>query len=207
MLLQAYDFAHLHRTMGVELQMGGADQWGNITAGLELIRRTGDGRREDVGGCPRAGLQAAAQPVGREVRQERRAATRSGSIPRGRRRSRSTSTGSTRTTATSGRTCAGSPSSAATRSRRSRPRARHGPSCARPSGRWRATSRPARTARRRRPRRSPIPRRCSRARAIADPVGPAVAVRVDRRVQLRSGRPRCGDRGPAGRGRRVSVTR
>jgi tyrosyl-tRNA synthetase len=40
MLLQAFDFAHLHRTMGVELQMGGADQWGNITAGLELIRRT-----------------------------------------------------------------------------------------------------------------------------------------------------------------------
>jgi tyrosyl-tRNA synthetase len=39
MLLQAYDFAHLHRTRGVELQMGGADQWGNITAGLELIRR------------------------------------------------------------------------------------------------------------------------------------------------------------------------
>jgi tyrosyl-tRNA synthetase len=39
MLLQAYDFEHLHRTMGVELQMGGADQWGNITAGLELIRR------------------------------------------------------------------------------------------------------------------------------------------------------------------------
>jgi tyrosyl-tRNA synthetase len=40
MLLQAYDFAYLHKTMGVELQMGGADQWGNITAGLELIRRT-----------------------------------------------------------------------------------------------------------------------------------------------------------------------
>jgi tyrosyl-tRNA synthetase len=39
MLLQSYDFWHLHRTMGVELQMGGADQWGNITAGLELIRR------------------------------------------------------------------------------------------------------------------------------------------------------------------------
>jgi tyrosyl-tRNA synthetase len=43
MLLQAYDFAHLHRTMGVELQMGGADQWGNITAGLELIRRLSGG--------------------------------------------------------------------------------------------------------------------------------------------------------------------
>ena len=41
MLLQAYDFAHLHRALGVELQMGGADQWGNITAGLELIRRLG----------------------------------------------------------------------------------------------------------------------------------------------------------------------
>jgi len=40
MLLQAHDFEHLHRTMGVEMQMGGADQWGNITAGLELIRRT-----------------------------------------------------------------------------------------------------------------------------------------------------------------------
>jgi tyrosyl-tRNA synthetase len=43
MLLQAHDFAHLNRTMGVELQMGGADQWGNITAGLELIRRTAGG--------------------------------------------------------------------------------------------------------------------------------------------------------------------
>jgi tyrosyl-tRNA synthetase len=40
MLLQAADFAHLYRAMGVELQMGGADQWGNITAGLELIRRS-----------------------------------------------------------------------------------------------------------------------------------------------------------------------
>ena len=39
MLLQAADFEHLHRTMGIELQMGGADQWGNITAGLEQIRR------------------------------------------------------------------------------------------------------------------------------------------------------------------------
>jgi tyrosyl-tRNA synthetase len=40
MTLQAYDFAHLHREHGVELQTGGADQWGNITAGLELLRRT-----------------------------------------------------------------------------------------------------------------------------------------------------------------------
>ena len=47
MLLQSYDFAHLYRTMGVELQMGGADQWGNITAGLELIRRTSRPRTSD----------------------------------------------------------------------------------------------------------------------------------------------------------------
>jgi tyrosyl-tRNA synthetase len=43
MTLQALDFATLYRDHGVELQMGGADQWGNITAGLELIRRTSDG--------------------------------------------------------------------------------------------------------------------------------------------------------------------
>jgi tyrosyl-tRNA synthetase len=40
MLLQAFDFRHLYVARGVELQMGGADQWGNITAGLELIRRS-----------------------------------------------------------------------------------------------------------------------------------------------------------------------
>ena len=40
MLLQAYDFLELHRREGVLLQMGGSDQWGNITAGVELIRRT-----------------------------------------------------------------------------------------------------------------------------------------------------------------------
>jgi tyrosyl-tRNA synthetase len=51
MLLQAHDFAHLYRTHGVEMQMGGADQWGNITAGLELIRRTaGDGERSPAHG-------------------------------------------------------------------------------------------------------------------------------------------------------------
>jgi tyrosyl-tRNA synthetase len=55
MLLQAYDFWHLHRTMGVELQMGGADQWGNITAGLELIRRTA-GVGEDAPDQPAHGL-------------------------------------------------------------------------------------------------------------------------------------------------------
>ena len=41
MAIQAYDFWHLFRTEGCELQVGGSDQWGNITAGIELI-----GKRE-----------------------------------------------------------------------------------------------------------------------------------------------------------------
>ncbi len=39
MLLQAYDFAELYRRDGVTLQVGGSDQWGNITAGTTLIRK------------------------------------------------------------------------------------------------------------------------------------------------------------------------
>ena len=38
-LLQAYDYLHLFRTFGCTLQMGGDDQWGNILAGVDLIRR------------------------------------------------------------------------------------------------------------------------------------------------------------------------
>ena len=38
-LLQGYDFLHLYQTMGCKVQLGGADQWGNITTGTELIRR------------------------------------------------------------------------------------------------------------------------------------------------------------------------
>jgi tyrosyl-tRNA synthetase len=40
MLLQSYDYLELSRRYDVRLQMGGSDQWGNITAGMELIRRT-----------------------------------------------------------------------------------------------------------------------------------------------------------------------
>ncbi|MEN9936097.1 MAG: hypothetical protein RLZZ387_2676 [Chloroflexota bacterium] len=40
MLLQAYDFAYLYEHHGCKLQAGGSDQWGNITAGVELIRRS-----------------------------------------------------------------------------------------------------------------------------------------------------------------------
>jgi len=38
-LIQGYDFVHLYKTMGCKLQMGGSDQWGNITTGTEMIRR------------------------------------------------------------------------------------------------------------------------------------------------------------------------
>jgi len=41
-LLQAYDFLHLYREYGCTLQMGGNDQWGNILAGVDLVRRIED---------------------------------------------------------------------------------------------------------------------------------------------------------------------
>ena len=42
-LIQAYDFYYLYKNMNCKLQMGGSDQWGNITAGAELIRRKDNG--------------------------------------------------------------------------------------------------------------------------------------------------------------------
>ena len=43
-LIQGYDFLHLYRNMGCTLQMGGSDQWGNITTGTELIRKVDGGK-------------------------------------------------------------------------------------------------------------------------------------------------------------------
>ena len=43
-LVQGYDFLHLYRKFGCTLQMGGSDQWGNITTGTELIRRIDGGK-------------------------------------------------------------------------------------------------------------------------------------------------------------------
>jgi len=43
-LVQGYDFLHLYRTQNCSLQMGGSDQWGNITTGTELIRRIDQGK-------------------------------------------------------------------------------------------------------------------------------------------------------------------
>ena len=43
-MVQGYDFLHLYRTHDCTLEMGGSDQWGNITTGTELVRRIGDGK-------------------------------------------------------------------------------------------------------------------------------------------------------------------
>lgn len=48
-ILQAYDFYHLHKTRNVTIQVGGGDQWGNITAGIDLISRI-----DSVGKTPTA---------------------------------------------------------------------------------------------------------------------------------------------------------
>jgi tyrosyl-tRNA synthetase len=48
-LLQAYDFLHLFRARGCGLQVGGADQWGNMISGVELIRRVHAQDRHDQG--------------------------------------------------------------------------------------------------------------------------------------------------------------
>ena len=50
-LLQGYDFLHLYNTMDCKLQMGGSDQWGNITTGTELIRRKEGGKAYAIT-CP-----------------------------------------------------------------------------------------------------------------------------------------------------------
>lgn len=42
-LMQGYDFLHLYQNFGCKIQMGGSDQWGNITTGTELIRRKASG--------------------------------------------------------------------------------------------------------------------------------------------------------------------
>lgn len=53
-LVQGYDFLHLFETMNCRMQLGGSDQWGNITTGIELIRRKTGGERGEAYGltCP-----------------------------------------------------------------------------------------------------------------------------------------------------------
>ncbi|MDE0536172.1 tyrosine--tRNA ligase [Tenacibaculum sp. L6] len=47
-LIQGYDFYHLYKTLNCKLQMGGSDQWGNITTGTELVRRMTPGEEAKV---------------------------------------------------------------------------------------------------------------------------------------------------------------
>ena len=92
MVLQAYDFLELHRRLGCQLQTGGSDQWGNITAGSDLIRRA-DGAKAFGLTCPLV-TSADGAKFGKT---EAGALWLSRSGPR---RTSSTSTGSTPTTAT-----------------------------------------------------------------------------------------------------------
>ena len=50
-LLQGYDFLHLYKTIDCKIQLGGSDQWGNITTGTELIRRKENGKAYAIT-CP-----------------------------------------------------------------------------------------------------------------------------------------------------------
>ena len=65
LLLQAYDFLQLFDRYGCTLQMGGSDQWGNITAGIDLIRKL----RGEEGARP--GVAADDDGIGRQVREDR----------------------------------------------------------------------------------------------------------------------------------------
>ena len=51
-LLQGYDFLHLYKTMGCRVQLGGSDQWGNMTTGTEMIRRIAGGEDAYAITCP-----------------------------------------------------------------------------------------------------------------------------------------------------------
>src|SRR5690554_8054591 len=63
-LVQGYDFLHLYNNKEVTMQMGGSDQWGNITTGTELIRRVSGGKAFALT-CP---LRSEERRVGKECR-------------------------------------------------------------------------------------------------------------------------------------------
>jgi tyrosyl-tRNA synthetase len=85
-LLQAYDFLVLHDRLKCGFQLGGSDQWGNIVAGCDLIRKL---RGKSAHGLVMPLLTTSS---GAEIRQNRKPA-RSGSTLPGRPRSASTSSG------------------------------------------------------------------------------------------------------------------
>ena len=120
MLLQAYDYLHLHDAYGCRLQLGGSDQWGNITMGLELIRKV-------------RGAEAFALTWPLLVRADgtKYGKSESGAIwldaAQDPRPTRCTSSSSGRPTTRSADCCASSRSSPTRRSRRSTSRSRSGP--------------------------------------------------------------------------------
>ena len=65
MLLQAYDFVYLNEHFGCQLQVGGSDQWGNITAGIDLGRRMRAARLDGV-----SGDASVIEPLRRQLRDE-----------------------------------------------------------------------------------------------------------------------------------------
>ena len=142
MLLQAYDFLELHRRDGVTLQLGGSDQWGNITAGIELIRRI-DGAEAHALTLPLV-TTSSGDEVREDARRARCGSTRTRTSPYefyqfwmgdGRR-------------ATSGATCATSRCCRARRSRRSTRRRRPSAGAARGAAGARARRDDARARRR-----------------------------------------------------------
>ena len=129
MLLQAYDFLRLHVDHGCDLQIGGSDQWGNITMGVELIRK--------VCGDEVWGLTT---PLVVKSDGTKYGKTESGTVwldPDRTCRSPCTSSSSTRPTNRSANSSGSSPSSIMRRSRNSTPRRRSGRSVAPPRRRWR----------------------------------------------------------------------
>ena len=138
-LLQAYDFLVLHDRFGCTLQMGGSDQWGNITAGMDLIRRVRGGKAHGLvlplvttAAGTKFGKTEAGSGVARSAADD---AVRVLSVLAQRRRSR----------------CGEVPevlhvSRRRTRSRSSRRRARASPSGGTRSASWRARSRGSCTA-------------------------------------------------------------
>ena len=102
MILQSYDFRELNRRYGVTLQMGGSDQWGNIVAGMELMRRT-DGKQ--VFGLTTPLITTASGAKMGKTRAGRGVAH----APTGCRRTTTGSSGATPRTAMSAASCACSP--------------------------------------------------------------------------------------------------
>ena len=130
MLLQAHDYLRLHRHLGVELQIGGSDQWGNILSGIDLIRRV----RAAVHGLSWPLLTAPdGTKLGKTTGRPRLAG------PAARARTASSSTGCRPTT---GRWGSSWPSSRSWRWPRSTVAADHGRARASASAAWRRRSRP-----------------------------------------------------------------